>query len=166
MFRRIMVGIDGSQIAVSALAEAIRLATMDGAAIHAVSVVESVPDIVWPGPGFNDPAAHNRTTRATANAALARAHDLFILTNLAGETSLLDADDTGIASQLQRQSKAWGADLMVLGTHGRSGVERILLGSTAESFLRSADIPVLIVPLRNHAESSREVSAVVSPPAV
>ncbi|MDR5799210.1 MULTISPECIES: universal stress protein [Caballeronia] len=122
MFRRIPVGIDGSQIAVSALAEAIRLAAMDGAAIHAVSVVESAPDIVWPGPGFNDPAAHNRTP--------------------------------------------WGADLMVLGTHGRSGVERILLGSTAESFLRSADIPVLIVPLRNHAESSREIGAVVSPPAV
>lgn len=158
-----MVGIDGSQIAVSALAEAIRLAEMDGAAIHAVSVVESVPDIVWPGPGFNDPAAGTRTTRAIACAALARAHDLFILTNLAGETSLLDADDTGIAAQLQRQSKAWGADLMVLGTHGRSGVERILIGSTAESFLRSTDIPVLIVPPRNHAESSKEPSVVVSP---
>jgi hypothetical protein len=59
-----------------------------------------------------------------------------------------------------------GADLVVLGKHGRSGVERIRIDSATESFLRSADLPVLIVPPRNRAESSAELSAVVSPPAV
>lgn len=102
-----MVGIDGSQISVSVLAEAVCLAMMDGGAIHAVSVVETAPDILRPGPGFNDTAARSRTTRAIACAAFARAHDLFILTNLAGETPPLDADDTGIAALLRRQSKAW-----------------------------------------------------------
>lgn len=143
-----MVGIDGSQIAVSALAEAIRLARRERAAIHAVSVVERVPDIVWPGPGFDDPVAREQSMREAAQAALARAHDLFTLTNLAGETSLVDAGHSDVASVLLRESHAWGADLVVLGTHGRGGMERILLGSTAESFLRNADIPVLVVPSR------------------
>ncbi|WP_375294360.1 universal stress protein [Caballeronia sp. PC1] len=39
-----------------------------------------------------------------------------------------------------------GADLVVLGTHGRRGIERLLLGSTAETFLRTSVVPVLVIP--------------------
>jgi len=45
------------------------------------------------------------------------------------------------------QARAWGADLLVLGTHGRRGVERMLLGSDAEQVVRTSPVPVLLVRL-------------------
>lgn len=146
MFARVMVGIDGSRAAVAALAEAIRLAAAEKAAICAVSVVERVPDIV--GPGFGDTAALAQSLRDVAQAALARAHDLFILTGVTGETALVNAGESDVASVLLCESRTWGADLMVLGTHARHGIERVLLGSTAGSFLRMSTIPVLLIPHR------------------
>lgn len=150
MFKRIMVGIDGSLATVAALAEAIRLAGAERASIRAVSIVERVPNIIGPGPGFVDTAALAQSLRDAAQVALGRAQDLFILTGLAGETALVDAGDGDVASVLLRESHAWGADLVVLGTHARRGIERVLLGSTAESFLRISTIPVLLIPQREH----------------
>lgn len=152
MFTRVMVGIDGSRVAVAALAEAIRLAAAENAAIRAVSVVERVPDIVGPGPGFGDTAALAQSLRDVAQAALARAHDLFILTGLVGETALVNAGECDVASVLLHESHTWGADLMVLGTHARHGIERVLVGSTAGSFLRMSTIPVLLIPHQAHNE--------------
>jgi len=43
------------------------------------------------------------------------------------------------------QAREWGANLIVLGTHGRRGVNRMLLGSDAEQILRMATVPVLLV---------------------
>jgi nucleotide-binding universal stress UspA family protein len=43
------------------------------------------------------------------------------------------------------QAKLWNADLIVLGTHGRRGVKRLMLGSDAEQIIRMAPVPVLLV---------------------
>ncbi len=43
------------------------------------------------------------------------------------------------------QAASWGADLIILGSHGRSGLERLIMGSVAEEVFRSSDIPVLLV---------------------
>ena len=45
----------------------------------------------------------------------------------------------------------WKADLIVIGTHGRRGVSRLVLGSSAENILRSAPVPVLLVRSSDHA---------------
>jgi nucleotide-binding universal stress UspA family protein len=45
----------------------------------------------------------------------------------------------------RRHAKSWGAELIVIGTHGRRGVGRILLGSDAEQTVRIAPVPVLLV---------------------
>jgi nucleotide-binding universal stress UspA family protein len=55
---------------------------------------------------------------------------------------LLEGDP---ASEIVRLAKSEHADLIVLGTHGRTGIERLLLGSTAEQVLRRAPCPVLAV---------------------
>lgn len=49
------------------------------------------------------------------------------------------------ADELLATAREWNADLIVIGTHGRSGVSRLVMGSTAESVLRRATCPVLIV---------------------
>ena len=51
----------------------------------------------------------------------------------------------GVADQVMEEAAAWRADLIVIGTHGRRGVRRLILGSDAEQVLRSAHIPVLLV---------------------
>ena len=57
------------------------------------------------------------------------------------ETALLDNPSGSVADEATR----WGAELIVLGTHGRKGLERLLLGSDAELVVRDAPAPVLLV---------------------
>ena len=45
---------------------------------------------------------------------------------------------------------AWGATVIAIGTHGRRGVARVLVGSVAEAVLRRAKVPLLVVPVRDH----------------
>ncbi len=51
-------------------------------------------------------------------------------------------------------ARAWGADLIVLGTHGRRGLARVLMGSDAEQIARTAPVPVLLVRLPAGADGS------------
>ena len=61
------------------------------------------------------------------------------------ETALLEASGERIASVIEGEARHWQADLIVIGTHGRSGLSRLLLGSVAEGVARSAPVPVLLV---------------------
>lgn len=60
------------------------------------------------------------------------------------QVELLDSVG-GPADQIVAYAKKWGADLIVMGTHGRRGLRRLALGSDAEMVLRSAPVPVLFV---------------------
>ena len=64
---------------------------------------------------------------------------------MAVQTRLLEADGERIASVIVEEAKRWPADLIVIGTHGRSGFSRILFGSVAEGVVRTAHVPVLLV---------------------
>ena len=46
---------------------------------------------------------------------------------------------------ITEQATSWGADLIIMGSHGRSGLHRLIMGSVAEDVFRSSDIPVLLV---------------------
>jgi nucleotide-binding universal stress UspA family protein len=50
-----------------------------------------------------------------------------------------------IAGSINEAARQWGGDLLVIGTHGRRGVRRIVLGSVAEAVIRQATMPVLLV---------------------
>jgi nucleotide-binding universal stress UspA family protein len=61
------------------------------------------------------------------------------------ETELLETEGKRVASVIDDDAKRWPADLIVIGTHGRSGISRLLLGSVAEGVVRGASVPVLLV---------------------
>ena len=61
------------------------------------------------------------------------------------ETVLLDNFGGRAADMIVDQAKQWPADLIVMGTHGRRGVSRLVMGSDAELVLRSSPVPVLLV---------------------
>jgi len=46
---------------------------------------------------------------------------------------------------IAEQATSWGADLIIMGSHGRSGLHRLIMGSVAEEVFRASDIPVLLV---------------------
>jgi len=64
-------------------------------------------------------------------------------TGVSVEARLLDGR---VESEILREAEEWPADLIVIGTHGRSGFDRFVLGSVAEKVLRKAECPVLTVP--------------------
>jgi nucleotide-binding universal stress UspA family protein len=74
---------------------------------------------------------------------------------------VVTAVETGSpAAQIVRYAERVGADLIVLGTHGRTGVSRAILGSVAERVVRTAGCPVLAVPMRyRNREPERELPA-------
>ncbi|WP_321899943.1 universal stress protein [Paraburkholderia heleia] len=146
MFSRIMTGIDGTQTSVRVLAEALRFASQEKAVVLVVSVLIPVSDTLGPGPGFGDTVGLSLTLKARAQVALSRAKDLFILAGVEGETRLIDPCDQDIAAVLLNEAARWQADLIVLGTHSRHGLERLLVGSTTVSCLRASHVPILVIP--------------------
>jgi len=86
--------------------------------------------------------------KAISNAlALIKKHDL------KAEASTFETVGGRVAEVIVREAKKWKADLIVMGTHGRRGFNRMVLGSDAESVLRDSPIPVLMV--RSHAPRVR-----------
>ena len=64
---------------------------------------------------------------------------------VAVDAVLLEGSADRLVEHVADQLKTWGADLIVLGTHGRHGLGRLLMGSHAEEVLRAATVPVLLV---------------------
>ncbi len=59
-----------------------------------------------------------------------------------GEASSID----DVSAVVLKAAAAFNADLLVMGTHGRRGVQRLILGSVAERCVRQASLPVLLIP--------------------
>jgi nucleotide-binding universal stress UspA family protein len=64
---------------------------------------------------------------------------------LESESVILETAGGRAADAIVAEAKAWGADLIVLGTHGRRGARRLVMGSDAEEIVRTTPVPVLLV---------------------
>lgn len=144
MYQRILVAVDGSGTAERALQEAFKLAA-GKAQLRLVYVVEEIYPLDTEGYAFIDYAALQEAVRKTGERALAQAAEKARGSGVAAETALLDAGGERIASVIDGDASKWRADLIVIGTHGRSGLSRLLLGSVAEGVVCGAAVPVLLV---------------------
>lgn len=139
--RTILVATDFSEQADAALAYAVELGAQLDATIHLVHAISiptmGVPDL---GVAYASLGIESATTRAqqSLDERVARYRDRVSL----GPTRLEIGDARDVIDQVAAQL---GADLVVMGTHGRRGVRRVLLGSVAEAVVRSAPCPVLTV---------------------
>jgi len=151
-FKRILVPIDGSPTslaAVEATAEFARLFESEVLVLHVWPIVLS-PMYVAPGvPVYStEPAAIYPIPSPDQDEMTAPAAERFRQAGIP-LTRLSTSGDA--ASEILDQSVSQGADLVALGTHGRSGVSRWVLGSVAEKVLRHARTPVLLVRARSDA---------------
>ncbi|VWB39629.1 universal stress protein [Burkholderia lata] len=145
MYARILAALDGSRSSRLALDEAISLARDSGGLIVAVCVVSDAARRADVDSGYvdwRDPAGLGSDRAALA---VADAETAFRLCGVRGTAQTIDACGETVSSVLARAAAECEADLIVMGTHGRRGVRRAVLGSVAESLLRTADRPVLVV---------------------
>jgi len=145
MYKKIMAAIDGSETSKRAFDEAMRFARSQDALLHVVYVVDS-PAMLY-GVGFYDPAELKKAF-VEEGALLAReAEESMQAAGVRGDTAIVDAQGANgdVVHALAQEADRWGADLVVLGTHGRRGMQRALLGSVAEEFMRVTPVPVLLV---------------------
>jgi len=143
MYQRILVPVDGSETSRTALQEAIKLAQQFKARLKLVHVVETAR--VFDAEGMVDyPALRDIATRG-GEQILARAKEMAGQVGVEAETALLEAGGDRNENVIVSDAKQWLAELIVIGTHGRSGISRLLFGSVAEGVVRGATMPVLLI---------------------
>lgn len=143
MYQHILVPVDGSATSDRALQEAIRLARQHSAQLELVHVVEDIR--LLDSDSYINYAEMQETVRNSGKKTLAHAQMVVQLTGMGAEINLLEAHGKRIASIIVEEAERWPADLIVIGTHGRSGFSRVLFGSVAEGVVRTAHIPVLLI---------------------
>jgi nucleotide-binding universal stress UspA family protein len=152
MYERILVPVDGSPTSDLGLQEAVRLAKLCNAQLRLVHVIDVLSLMAVAGEGFVGPTGDLLgPLRKGGEEILRKARDAVIAQGLAADTELFENTSGRIADIVIDEARRWKADLIVLGTHGRRGVQRVLLGSDAEQIVRQAPVPVLLVRAREAA---------------
>ncbi len=144
MYRRILVPIDGSKTAAAGLREAIRLARNQRAKVRVMHVVDKMAIIGVTEVGMNPAPVLARLARS-GRRLLEKARLSAKKLGVDAETVLHEPLAKRVAETVLSEAKKWRADLIVMGTHGRRGVRRVVLGSDAEQVVRLAEVPVLLV---------------------
>jgi len=140
--RKILCAVDLSDFAAPILAHAVALARdyrAEVAAVHVFATWAPPPGIeLSPGWTMHVPDMREEITKG-----LRTLVEPFVL---GGRPVPLHTTEGDAAREIVRYADDWGADLVVIGTHGRSGFDRFALGSVAEKVLRKASCPVLTLP--------------------
>ena len=143
MYQRIMVAVDGSETSGRGLQEAIKLAKDQQAKLAIVHVIDIV--VVFGAGQF--PGAYIDATREMAHDIIEQARKTALAAGIEPEIQSPEIVTTGyhVADTIAERARDWKADLLVVGTHGRRGVSRWLIGSVAERVVRVAPCPLLLV---------------------
>jgi nucleotide-binding universal stress UspA family protein len=148
MYTKILVPIDGGAASERGLREAISVARDQHAEILLLHIVDE-----WPL-AAGDVAAVNldagaKALRAGGAELLERAEQQVRAGGVTVHSAIIEEMGLPVGECVVQRARAWPADLIVCGTHGRRGFSRLLLGSNAEYILRHAPVPVLLVRVPN-----------------
>lgn len=145
MYRKIFVPIDGSAASNLGLKEAIKLAKAERAKLRLFHLVDKYVAVSSLDGVALDTGNLVETLRETGRQVIAKAEAQARRSGLKPESLMLESFGGRAADLIVQQAKKWGADLIVLGTHGRRGMKRLVLGSDAEQVIRTTPVPVLLV---------------------
>ena len=150
MYERILVAIDESDTSELALREAIALAKDQNAILRLVHAVDATPP-----PYMTTSPLSVQFSLADYQKALQEAGEKLLATRattareagVSVDTKLITVRMPGerIHEVIEEQSKQWPADLVVVGTEGRRGFKRLMIGSVAEGLVRISTKPVLLI---------------------
>ena len=143
MFKHILVPVDGSETSLSAVDTAIGLAKAFDSEVTAIYVIDPYP---FTGVGADFAYGQDQylgAAKAEANAAVEAVAQRLTAAGLKADTRIVEAHAVwrGIADA----AEAVGADLVVMGSHGRRGLEKLVLGSVTQSVLTQTQLATLVV---------------------
>ena len=144
MYARILVPVDGSGTSTRGLTEALALAKVVGAKVRLVHIVNEVNI----APAYAAGMQYGQvieSMRTYGKAVLQEAEKRVRDNGLEPESVMIESLGSPAGDIIIEQATKWGAELIVLGTHGRRGLRRMVLGSDAEHVVRHSDVPVLLV---------------------
>ena len=146
MYKHILVAVDGSNTSDLALHEAIKLASEQQAnlrLLHVVDLTPSYTDLTIP----DQMLQYQEALRESGEKVLATCQALADKSGVQADTELQAIETPGehVFDVIAAAAIRWPADLIVIGTHGRRGVRRFVLGSVAEGLIRVSAKPVLLV---------------------
>ncbi|MGC8634226.1 MAG: universal stress protein [Candidatus Limnocylindrales bacterium] len=146
MYERILAAIDGSEPSTRAYREALRLAADQHAALRVAHVIDlGVALAPWADLAFLNYETLEGALRESGarilEGALAEAREA----GIAAEAAALATDVGDPAGEILAEATRWGANLIVMGTHGRHGLAHLILGSVAEGVVQRATVPVLLL---------------------
>lgn len=145
MYQRILVPVDGSATSNQGLNEALKLASLTHGRLlllHAIDDPSFSFALQASMPYTND---WHEFMRQDGEVILDRARNTAKAAGIQVETVLSDRYARPVYERIVAEADHWKADLIVIGTHGRRGFQRMILGSSAEGVLRVASVPVLLV---------------------
>jgi nucleotide-binding universal stress UspA family protein len=145
MYTKILVPVDGSATSLQGLDEAIKLGRLTGARLMLLHVIDLLSLTMVPEAGGALTTQMVDQLNQGGQEILADAQARAEAAGLAVDTKMVEDFAMRVSDVVIDQAKAWGAELIVIGTHGRRGAGRLLLGSDAEQVVRQSPVPVLLV---------------------
>lgn len=147
MFKRILVPVDGSRTAEAGLKAAIRMARDEKAALVLLHVIdENVLALSGEYAGASYIDRFMADMRAAGRKIIARAEAIAARQRIKTKTVLVESiGPRRVADIIVQQARKQRADAIVIGTHGRRGLTRLVMGSDAEEVVRSSPVPVMLV---------------------
>ena len=141
MFKRILVPVDGSATSNKALVTALQMAREAGGCVRLLHSVDEFTALT----GFEYTGEVMKIVRENSTRVLADGMAIAQAAGVPADQQLIDQPDARLGQTVSDAARAWEADLVVVGTHGRRGLGRVLMGSGAEQITREASVPVLVI---------------------
>jgi len=147
MYTHVLIPIDGSELAQAGAAHGLSLAREHGARVTAMTATEApggqfaYSSELWT-PGEAEMAAYEREQRRDAEAILAPVRAS--AAQLGIEIETVHVPDRRAAPAILDTARKCGCDVIVMASHGRTGMSRVMLGSHTAEVLARADIPVIV----------------------
>jgi nucleotide-binding universal stress UspA family protein len=154
-FRRILVPVDGSETSMSVIGSTEKFAQLYGSEILVLHVVPPYmpTGALLPGMEAAFPITRPEPLPSDEDAITQKAAERFRHAGLKASRVTVEGEP---ASEILDLSLNRGADLIAIGTHGRSGLGRWALGSVAERVLRSTEVPLLLVRTPTRAKATKK----------
>lgn len=146
MYKRILVATDGSELSNKAVNSAIAMAALTGAELLALKVIPRYPQSYFEGSiplSAEDVARVERQWAEDAQTVVDAVKAAGAAQGVTVRPMLVKSDL--VSDALIQTARSEGADLIVMASHGRKGVKRLLLGSETQQVLTHSEIPVLVL---------------------
>lgn len=146
MYKRILVSTDGSELSGKAVDHAIALAKVHGAELVALKVIHLQAEDHWDGALIHDAAAKAEQEKRWAAASQALVDGVKTAAQAAGvKVQAMTEKSNFVADAVIDVARKTDCDLIVMASHGRRGLARVLLGSETQHVLTHSHIPVLVL---------------------